>query len=231
MLLFLVTFPPKSFKLTQICFWSSTRGADISRRAIFGVLVVLWIISVTPTNSWCLIHLPNFPIDDEERAKKLFPLTMVTLSTFVLTLIVTVSGNLLVYGFFSRQPNSDATSDIERRTLARMRKAMITAFLQFFSTSCLHVSFLLGGRNMKLWNRHIHFIDLCLFFSSARERVNERASKRTSAVDRMSEANSVERAMISYSLTFNSKVLWSDQTAMRTAWKPKAVLVDFHGIV
>ena len=200
MLLFLVTFPPKSFKLTQICFWSSTRGADISRRAIFGVLVVLWIISVTPTNSWCLIHLPNFPIDDEERAKKLFPLTMVTLSTFVLTLIVTVSGNLLVYGFFSRQPNSDATSDIERRTLARMRKAMITAFLQFFSTSCLHVSFLHLGAEKRNFG-----IDLCLFCSSARERVNERASKRTSAVDRMSEANSVERAMISYSLTFNSK--------------------------
>ena len=126
----------------QICTWSAVRGAEINRRLLISILIIVWILVILPHLIWGMVYLPvDLPKDQSERSLLFRPLQLQYGITFGLTIAVTLSANIIVYRFVSRHVTLAAANLGEIQTMTRMRECMTTAVLQLMSTTLLQVSF------------------------------------------------------------------------------------------
>ena len=102
----------------------------------------LWFSSLIPHPSFKR-HLPftmsDYGVNGAPERPQTHLLVLQYGIVFALTTIVTITCNTITYRFVSKQKNDNDTTVKSNQSLARMRKAMVTAGLQFVSTTCLQV--------------------------------------------------------------------------------------------
>ena len=108
------------------------------------ISVFIWLLAGGPSLHWFIRYLPDYmygDLDASGRSGRLLSIVVPVVIAFATAAMVTCICNVTTYRFISRRTTENDSTMTEYRSLTRRRKAMVTASLQFLSTTCLQVYF------------------------------------------------------------------------------------------
>ena len=123
--------------LAQIRSFTNSQYDDFNRGLVIAALAFIWMLAVLPPAIFGAFVAPDLPADPQERQMAFLPMVVTSVVIQVLTVIVLVATNVITFRFVSR--NSFNAEDLN--SLKRLRKATVTAAMQFASTCGLQVTF------------------------------------------------------------------------------------------
>ena len=122
----------------QICSGQLPRRAATIRTHDYGILALLWLMSCISAFFFA-IYGQRLDIDSCER-KDTGLVVHIYSAVFFSTAVVTATCHLITIRYVSRDARGNGFTQVAIPAVTRLRTLMVTAGLQFISTTCLQVS-------------------------------------------------------------------------------------------